>query len=88
MALRDPQIRTTIEEAGDSILLHLEARSLARFVDLSLEGVEAAEVIPSDNGFDLPAGRPCTITLPRPAGWGRNEVQTALRIRSLRDSYT
>ena len=60
------------------------AGSLARYVELGLEG---ADVIFSDNYFDLPAGRPVTITCAMPAGWDLAQARQGLRLRTLKDSY-
>jgi beta-mannosidase len=57
---------------------------LARFVELELEG---ADVVFSDNYFDLPAGQPVTITCPLPEGWSLEQARAALRVRSLFESY-
>jgi beta-mannosidase len=54
-------------------------------VELSLDG---ADVIFSDNYFDLPAGREAVITCPLPAKWTLEQAQTALKARSVYDSYT
>jgi beta-mannosidase len=57
---------------------------LARFVELELED---ADVIFSDNYFDLPAGQPVTINCPQPEGWGVEEARAAMKVRSLFESY-
>ncbi len=66
--------------------LHIElhGRSLARLVELALAG---ADVVFSDNYFDLPAGRAVTITCPLPSGWTATQAEAALRIRSVYDSF-
>ncbi len=63
-------------------VLHVDvaARALARFVELALDG---AEVVFSDNYFDLPAGRERRITCPLPPGWSLEQAREALRVRSL-----
>ncbi|MDO9120575.1 MAG: glycoside hydrolase family 2 protein, partial [Anaerolineaceae bacterium] len=53
-------------------------------VELNLEG---ADGIFSDNYFDLPAGRKVTISVPLPSGWTTAQVESALKVRSVYDSY-
>jgi beta-mannosidase len=84
LELRAPQIETTIFARGRQVTIQLKARSLARFVALELDG---ADVVFSDNFFDMPAGVTAEITCPLPDGWNVKQVKSALRIRSLYDSY-
>jgi len=53
-------------------------------VELSLEGQDA---VFSDNYFDLPAGRTVMVTCPLPEGWTLAQAQSALKIRSVYDSF-
>jgi beta-mannosidase len=48
---------------------------------------EGADVIFSDNYFDLPAGRTVNIDAPLPSGWTLLQVQKAFKVRSIYDSY-
>lgn len=84
LALRDPRLDVAVSHAGAQVLIGLTAHSLARFVELRLEG---ADVIFSDNYFDLPAGRSVQVTAPLPPGWSPEQARAALRIRSIIDSY-
>jgi beta-mannosidase len=84
LALTDPQMATAVGESEARLSIKLTAVSLARFVELSLDG---ADVLFSDNYFDLPAGRPVQITCPLPAGWTLPQARQALRVRSVFDSY-
>ena len=61
------------------------AASLARHVELTLDG---ADVVFSDNYFDIPAGR-TRIKSPRrlPTAWTVEQAQAALKVHWLRDSY-
>jgi ABC-type glutathione transport system ATPase component len=59
-------------------------QALPRLVELSLEG---ADVIFSDNYFDLPAGMPVSVSCPLPAGWTLAQARAALKIRSVYDLY-
>lgn len=60
------------------------AASLARHVELSIAG---ADVVFSDNYFDLPAWRTMTVTCPLPDGSDIDQVCRALQVRSLYDSF-
>jgi beta-mannosidase len=61
----------------------LTSQSLARLVEISLDG---ADVVFSDNYFDLPAGRPVSVSCPLPGGWTLAQARAALKIRSVYDS--
>jgi beta-mannosidase len=84
LELVEPQIETNASIAGQQLTVQLKAKSLARFVELEVEGVD---VIFSDNYFDLPAGQTVTATCPLPTGWTLEQARAALQIRSLYDSY-
>ena len=85
LKLVDPQIKTEVMVEGDLITIKLKSRSLARQVEIALEG---ADVVFSDNYFDLPANRDVKITAPLPAGWQPVQVVTALKVRSIYDSFS
>jgi beta-mannosidase len=74
----------TVSEKDGMLTIGAQASSLARFVELSFEG---ADVVFSDNYFDVPAGPSVYITAPLPAGWTEAQARTALRVCSLIDSY-
>ncbi len=80
MPLGNPGLEVQVEVVEEQVLVHLSARRLARFIELKLEG--ANEVF-NDNYFDLPAGRPATVSCPLPQGWDVERAQKALRVRSL-----
>jgi len=84
LLLVDPQMTATLYCDEDRLYVELHGRSLARLVELSLDGTE---VVFSDNYFDLPAGRTVTITCPLPAEWNESWAETALQIRSVYDSF-
>jgi beta-mannosidase len=84
LELADPALSATVREAAGGIEIDVSAEQLARFVWLELDG---ADVIFSDNYFDLPAGRTATVTFAVPDGWDLQQVCNALRVRSLVDSY-
>jgi beta-mannosidase len=82
--LVDPGVTATLTEESGHLAVTLASRSLARLVEISLEG---ADVVFSDNYFDLPAGRPVSVSCLLPAGWTLAQARAALKIRSVYDSY-
>jgi beta-mannosidase len=83
LELAAPHLDVFVSQAGNQLSVRLQAHNLARFVELSLEG---ADVIFSDNYFDLPAGRTVTITCPLPEGWDIMQAKQLLKIRSLKEA--
>ncbi len=84
LRLEDPALFAITRQNGDQLEVELTACSLARFVELSFED---ADVIFSDNYFDLPAGHSRIITCPLPPSWDLNHARASLRLRSLYDSF-
>ncbi|MBL7201769.1 MAG: glycoside hydrolase family 2 protein [Anaerolineae bacterium] len=84
LSLVDPGLSVDVVQQDDELICAVTARSLARFVELALEGVD---VIWSDNYFDVPAGRTVTVTCSLPEGWTLDRARTALQFRSLYDSF-
>ena len=84
LSLVDPRLTATCREIEGRLRIELQSRSLARLLELSLDG---ADVVFSDNYFDLPAGRAVTVTSDLPAGWDATRAETALQIRSVYDSF-
>jgi beta-mannosidase len=84
LRLEDPALRTRLTLDGGVLTVNVEAATLARFVELSFDG---ADVVFSDNYFDLPAGRSATVQCALPAGWELQRAEGVLRVRSLYDSY-
>jgi len=84
LKLTDPKLRTAVRKDDAGFEVSLMAERLARFVWLTLEG---ADVVFSDNCFDLPAGRTVTVTLPAPDGWTARRVRRSLHVCSLFDSF-
>jgi beta-mannosidase len=84
LELAAPQIETKFSAAGQQLVIQITTQSLARFVELELEG---ADVVFSDNYFDLPAGQSLSVTCPLPEGWTLEQSKAAVRVRSLYDSY-
>jgi beta-mannosidase len=84
LSLVDPGLDVHVSQKNDQLTITLTAQSLARFVELKLAGVD---VVFSDNYFDVPAGRTVRVTCSLPEGWSVAQVQTALQVRSLYDSF-
>jgi beta-mannosidase len=84
LALAEPAISTQLHVEQGQVHIELTSHSLARLVECALEG---ADVVFSDNYFDLPAGRTVSIASPMPAGWTPSQAQAALKVRSVYDSY-
>ncbi len=84
LALTPPGIAVEVRQDGGRLVFSVRSSSLARFVELTLEGVDA---VFSDNYFDLPAGREVVLTTPLPTGWSVEQARAAVRVRSLRDTF-
>ena len=84
LALREPEIAADLSVEQGEVRIELVCKALARQVECDLEG---ADVVFSDNYFDLPAGRTVNISAPLPAGWTLSQAQAALKVRSVYDSY-
>lgn len=82
--LVDAGITTKVSVDKSQVQIELSARNLAKLVEVELEG---ADGVFSDNYFDLPAGRKTTLSVPLPSGWTAAQVQSALKVRSVFDSY-
>jgi beta-mannosidase len=85
LSLVDPQITSAVTLKEGLLDIELSARSLARLVECSLAG---ADVVFSDNYFDLPAQQVIHVTAPLPAGWDLVTAQAALKVRSVYDTYS
>ena len=84
LALLNPRVTANLHTANGQLFLELTACSLARLVELALDG---ADVTFSDNYFDLPAGRTVAVSCPLPIGWSLARAEAALGIRSIYESY-
>jgi beta-mannosidase len=76
--------RASRREASERAVVHLRSDTLARWVELSLDG---AEPVFDDNYFDLPAGRDVAASFELPKGWDLDRARAALRVRSVVDTY-
>jgi beta-mannosidase len=81
LELRRPGLKVQTHVEGKNLYVDVSSRSMARFVELSIDG---ADVIFSDNYFDVPAGTTVTVSTPLPAGWAEGSM---IRARSLYDSF-
>ena len=84
LSLAEPAIATQLRIEQGKLEIELTAYSLARLVECALEG---ADVVFSDNYFDLPAGRVVKVSVPLPNGWTLSQAQAAFKIRSIYDSF-
>ena len=85
LMLTDPGLNVKVQQEADGQLkFDLTAKSLARFVELKLTG---ADVVFSDNYFDVLAGRTVSVTCPLPSGWTLDQAQKALQVQSLYNSF-
>jgi len=84
VSLVEPGLKVEVEQQDDQLVVCVTPHSLARFVELSLDGVD---VVFSDNYFDVPAGRTAAVTCDLPEGWSVARARDALRVRSLYDSF-
>ncbi len=85
LQLEKPQLSFNLREEGDALLIAVNAYNLARYVELSLEG---ADVVFSDNYFDVLPGEAVHIQCKMPAGWTLDDFGRSLRVFSLYDSFT
>jgi beta-mannosidase len=84
LELTDPELKINTSLKDGRLIFEVSSKSLARFVELDLDGVD---MVFSDNYFDRPANAVITVTAPLPPGWTLEQAQSALRIKSLIDSY-
>ena len=84
LSLVDPEISTRLSVVGDNLHIELTSHSLARLVECTLEG---ADIVFSDNYFDLPADRSVSIIAQLPTGWTLSQAQAAFKVRSVYDSF-
>jgi beta-mannosidase len=92
LLLAKPNLEVSVCAATDSehggagaagrAFVRLVSDTLARGVELSVDG---ADVVFSDNYFDLPAGRRAEVSFELPVGWSL--PQASVRVRSVVDTY-
>jgi beta-mannosidase len=85
LKLINPRLEIFLQERdGNLVMIEVTAGYLARFVELSLEG---ADVVFSDNYFDVLVGESVQVTCPIPEGWSMNDISRSLKVFSLFDSF-
>jgi len=84
ISLTDPRIESKIYIREGRLIIQLTSQSYAPLVEVTLKG---ADVIFTDNYFNLPAGRQVQISCPLPADWTIEQVEKNIRVRSIFDSY-
>jgi beta-mannosidase len=85
LSLTDPAIGVDVQEREGELIVALNSQVLALLVEASLNG---ADVVFSDNYFNLPPGRSLQITCPLPDGWTSSRAQKEIRICSVYDSFS
>jgi len=78
----NPELHWDVTQESDRLLISLTANAFARYVELQLDG---ADVVFSDNFFDLQACETIQISCPLPDGWTLEKVKSALHVHSLAD---
>jgi len=85
LQLVNPQLQAYLRQAEDETCeIEVESNYLARFVELSLDN---ADVVFSDNYFDVLPGETVRITCPMPEGWSIDDMARSLTVFSLYDSF-
>jgi beta-mannosidase len=85
LSLVDPAVTMDLYSERGQLIVELTSRSLALLVEVSLMG---ADVVFSDNYFNLPPGRTARVSCPLPAGWTLSRARKAFHIYSVYDSYS
>ena len=85
LSLGDPAITVNLQSEHGDLIVTLKSNSLALLVEVSLIG---ADVVFSDNYFNMPSGRSIQISCQLPAGWTVSQAQKEIRVRSVFDSYS
>jgi beta-mannosidase len=80
----DPQLKVKTHREGSQAICDITARSLARFVELKLDG---ADVVFNDNYFDVLPGEAVQVRCPIPEGWDLEKLRGALLVTSLYQSF-
>lgn len=81
----DPQLKANVlEEEDGAATIELVAGALARYVELSLDD---ADVVFSDNYFDVLPRETVRVTCPLPEGWTVDDLGRSLTVFTLYDSF-
>ncbi len=81
LELRKPGLKAQSRVEGKTLWVDVSARYLARFVEISIDGIDA---VFSDNYFDVPAGSTVTVSTPLPENW---TAGSTIQVRSLYESF-
>jgi beta-mannosidase len=84
LSLTDPVITVNLKIQNGELVVELISQSLALLVEVSLTG---AEILFSDNYFNLPPGRSVQISCALPEGWTLSKARKEIRVGSVYDSY-
>lgn len=85
LSLTDPAISVNLRCQNGECIAELNSHSLALLVEVSLK---EADVVFSDNYFNLPPGRLVQISCPLPAGWTLSRAHKEIHICSVNDSFS
>ena len=86
LKLENPQLKAyLLDSRDDEVTIELVSEQLARFVELSLDD---ADVIFSDNYFDVLPGETVLVNCPKPKGWTIDDIGRSLTVFSLYDSFS
>lgn len=85
LSLTDPAVTMNMRGEKNQLNFELSSKSLALLVEVSLTD---ADVVFSDNYFNLPAGRRVRISCPLPEGWTLSRARKAFCLYSVYDSYS
>lgn len=83
--LKNPELTVDLQFEDGQVKIVCAACSLARFVELKIEG---ADIIFSDNYFDVLPDVPVEVSCNLPDGLSEAEVRSRLKVRSLWDSFS
>ncbi len=81
LELHRPALKVQSHVEGQTLCVDISARTLARFVELSIDGTDT---VFSDNYFDIPAGTTVTVSTPLPENW---TPDSTVQARSLYNSF-
>jgi beta-mannosidase len=81
LELSSPDLNVQTQVQGDTLRVDISTRTLARFVELSIDGIDA---VFSDNYFDIPAGGSVTVSTSLPENW---TSASTVQARSLYESF-
>jgi beta-mannosidase len=85
VSLTEPSVTADLRDENGQLIVDLTSHSLALLVEVSLTD---ADVVFSDNYFNLPANRTTRISCPMPAGWTLEQARKAFHLRSVYDSFS